>query len=798
MNISYNWLKSYLSITASPQEIAERLTQVGLEVSKITPFVPMSGDLVIGETLDCIKHPNADKLKVLKVDIGNSEIVSIVCGAPNVEAGQKVVVAPVGSKITTLDGQVHKIKRAKIRGQVSEGMICSAYELGISDEHDGILVIDTPRPVGTAATLHFGMLPDTIFEIEITPNMGNACSHLGVARELAALSGKRLEQPMAEPLITSGDLSVKVEVLDASLSPRYTGVVIKDITVGPSPAWLRNKLSSIGIKSINNVVDVTNFVMHGMGQPLHAFDYDKVEGKKIYVGRMKKGIKMETLAGDSVTLGGKELMIYDEKGPLCLAGIIGGSRAEVSQSTRTIFLESACFAPSVIAHSVRRHNIHSDAGFRFERGVDIELAYVALQKGATLIKKLGGGVVASTPIDDYRCPVRASSIAMRYDYIDRLLGKPLRPSAVHNVLNRLDIRIKDSTEEGFTALVPPYRMDVLRPADVVEEIIRIHGYREIKPRGLYQGVPYDEVGAERSNFKAKEAMADRLAAQGYQEIVTNSLLSEALLCKGERPCVKVINSWSQSLDTLRPSMLYTGLEAIAYNLKRGNGVLKCFEMGRVFGKKKQGYDESEVVAMFLAGDVHAPHWYERPRAVALHDLYTTVTDLLSYYGAPSLEARQDKHPYYDSCMTLIKDGERYATLGMVRRDLCEKMGIKVAVCFTELSIDSLQALQHRREDLRYRPYPQTPAVTRDISLALPIKVSYTEIVAVIKGMRMPYHVEVTLKDLYQGKGVAKGEKSYTIGLTLQGEKTFREAEITHVITKIEEALKAKLKATVRA
>ena len=505
---------------------------------------------------------------------------------------------------------------------------------------------------------------------------------------------------------------------------------------------------------------------------------------------------MTTLDGTTLQLNGKELMIYDAEGPLCMAGIIGSERAKVDETTQSIFLESANFSATSIARSARAHGIHTDSSFRFERSTDIEMPYIALQKAAFLIEKLAKGVIAGPPIDHYPERMVATPVVMTYSYIDRLIGKEIARPTMHAILKRLDIAVQDVSEEGFTALVPPYRTDVKRPADIVEEIIRIHGYSQVPPKKSYQDVPYPLPQGVKS-FTQKERMVAMLASQGYSEMKTNSLMSHARLYAGEKKTIKIANPLSQALDTLRPTMLYTGLESIAYNLNRGNRVLKLFELGRVYGKKDDEYREEEMLSIFLAGDVHQPHWHEKSRSVALHDLYGTVAELMRYCGIPSVQAIPKQQRYYDTCIALAHGKKTYAHVGAVASHILEKMDIKVPVFFTEIAVSKLVSPIEERTPIHYRPLPQAPAVARDISLALPKEVTYTEIEQVIQEEKLPYDIRVSMTDRYQGKGVEKGQKSYTIHLIIQGKKTFREAEINKLIKRLEGALKKQLKATVR-
>mgnify|MGYP003333077525 CR=1 FL=1 len=606
MKVSYNWIKQYLNVDLAPEKVSELLTDSGLEVEGMETFQSIQGGLeglVIGEVLEKEKHPDADRLNLTKVDIGSAEPLSIVCGAPNVEKGQKVVVATVGSTLFPSEGEAFKIKKSKIRGFESHGMICAEDEIGLGKSHEGIMVLDSNVVKGTKASDYFSVENDVVFEIGLTPNRSDAMGHFGVARDLAAVLTSHeivkaeLELPSVDQFKKDDDsLSIEVIVEDMEACPRYTGVTITGIEVKESPEWLQNRLKSIGLNPINNVVDVTNYVLHELGQPLHAFDAEKV-GKKVVVKKLSEGTKFTTLDEKERTLTANDLMICNEHEGMCIAGVFGGLDSGVTEKTTAIFLESAYFNPVTVRKTAKRHAVNTDSSFRFERGVDPEMTLVALKRAALLIKQIAGGNISSDVIDIYPNKITGSSIEFDLGYCDKLIGKSIDRGLIKTILSSLDITIEQENENTWSLYVPPYRTDVQRPSDVVEEILRIYGYNNIEsPSKLNTSLSY---GVKPDKVKLQNMIADFLANNGFNEIMNNSLTAGVNF--DETTSVKILNPLSNELDIMRQDLLVGGLQSVAYNLNRKAESIKFFEFGRSYFKTEEGYQENDLLALIIAG-----------------------------------------------------------------------------------------------------------------------------------------------------------------------------------------------------
>lgn len=788
MKISYNWLREFLPPIPEPGRVAELLTQAGLEVTQLTPFQPMPASLLIGEVVSCLPHPNADKLKLTQVDLGKGRQVQIVCGAANVAAGQKVVVASEGTVLTLSDGSKLKIRKAKIRGEHSEGMICSASEIGLSQEGEGILVVDTERPAGTSATTCFSAAPDYILEIEVTPNRGDALSHLGVARELAALLDKQLEPMVAVPVIPSGELSISVEVEDERCL-RYIGVVLQGVQIGTSPVWLQNKLRAIGVKPVNNLVDITQLVMYGWGQPLHAFDYDAIAGGKLRVAPLAPQTPFKALDGTTYQLEGHEMMISDGQGPLCMAGVIGGERGKVTSATRNVFLESACFAPEAVWQAAHQHQIHTAAAYRYARGTDIEMPVLALQKAVTLVSRLTEGAPAS-PIYEHHLAarVRPTTIEVRYDYLERLIGMPFSPLLVQSVLRRLDmpVNLGQTDSESFVVTVPPYRVGIERPADVAEEILRIHGYDQVEARLPKAPLPNGER-------KPRTEQQTLLLAHGFHEIQTSSLVDGELLQASDKAPVFLANPFSKLANALRPTLLFSGLEVVAHNLHHGIREIKLFEEGRIYYKKEGSYHEPARLGLWLAGSMTAPHWLQAAREASFYDLHGMVVQWLTWQGIEGQEMEPVSHPYYAAAVQLSAADKRLGIMGEVHPRIRQHYGIRQPVFFAELAReDSSGALTKR-----YIPFPQVPAVERDISFLLDAAVTFDAILKALQQDLVLSGVACSLVDSYQGAGVPEGKKSYTLRFTFQGKETMEDKHIRFLTERVTSLLYEQLGLTPR-
>jgi phenylalanyl-tRNA synthetase beta chain len=642
MKISYKWLKELIDITETPEETGRLLTGTGLEVESIEEIESIKGGLqgvVIGEVLTCEKHPEADRLKNTTVDVGEENPLSIVCGAPNVAAGQKVIVAKVGAVLyPTGSEQPLVLKKSKIRGSLSEGMICAEDELGLGTSHDGILVLETTLPNGTPASEYFGISSDYLIEIGLTPNRADAASHYGVARDLKAVLNRPISLPSVDGFtVNNENLPVQVEVRNQEACPRYTGLTISGIKVGDSPEWLKQRLQTIGIRSINNIVDITNYICHELGQPMHAFDADKITGKKVIVTTVPAGTPFVTLDGIERKISDSDLMICNEgtngnPEPMCIAGVFGGLTSGVSNETTSIFLESAYFSPIWVRKTAQRFSLKTDSSFRFERGTDPNMPLFALKRAALLIQEIAGGSVSSQITDIYPEPIQDFRVPMRYRNIDRLIGKSLDKNLIRNILNSLDIQTEDENETSFTAIVPPYRVDVQREADVIEEILRIYGFGQVE---LSESLSSDYLSDFPVNDpeKLKLRVSELLAANGFNEMINNSLtkpeyqasLGEALVGNP----VKILNYLSEDLSVMRQTLLFSGLEVIAYNSNRRQRDLKLFEFGKTYHLLNEKYVEKERLSVFVTGAIQQESWLEKARETVFHDLAAFVSQVLS-------------------------------------------------------------------------------------------------------------------------------------------------------------------------
>ena len=633
MKISINWLKEYINFSETPEEISNLLTKSGLEVTHIESFQPIKTELstmLIGQIVACTKHPNADKLHCTQIDVGTDKPLSIVCGAPNVEIGKKVAVAPVGTTLHTYNGDCIKIKPAKIRGEISEGMLCAEDEIGLGPSHERILWLDTPLPPGTSLSHYFNLSTDTVLTIELTPNRIDACSHIGVARDLRALLNKPIQYP-ATLTIEQQDgrqlLPIKVSVEDAIACPRYAGIIMTGIRVQESPQWVQTKLKAIGLPSINNIVDITNLVMYELGQPLHAFDYDKLEGKEIYVKLAAKGERIVTLDNIDRELSGGEIVIADQQNTIALAGILGGIPTSIQPETSNIFLESAYFFPETIRSAAKHHKIQTDAAFRYERGTDPNVAVTALRRACLLIQEIAGGKIASELIDIYPHSIKPLHIEVFYVNIQKLIGEVLPKTIIHHILQNLDIEITNNNEISFIAIVPPYRVDVTREVDVIEEILRIYGYDNIQLPAQLSST-FLAPSKPPLPYQLERTLAPILIANGYQEICTNSLSfvhdAETAGDGIEKVNVKLLNPLSDKLNILRDNLVLSGLEVIAHNINRKLVDLKLFEFGKTYHQEDGKYIERNKLGIWLTGKIEALNWIRQLQDVTFQDINTII------------------------------------------------------------------------------------------------------------------------------------------------------------------------------
>ena len=815
MKISYNWLKEYIDTGLSPQQISEILTNTGLEVEGLEEVQSVRGGLegvVIGEVLTCEKHPGADKLTVTTVNLGDGEQVQIVCGAPNVAAGQKVPVATVGTTLWP-DGKGFTIKEAKIRGVSSQGMICAEDELGLGSSHEGIMVLDAAARPGTPAAEYFRVKQDFVFEIGLTPNRIDGASHLGVARDLAAYLKQSKPVNLAVPSVDAfrsdnNDLPIPVEIEEKAGCKRYSGVTMKGVRVAESPAWLQTRLRSIGQTPINNVVDITNFVLHETGQPLHAFDADRITGQKVIVRTMPEGTPFTTLDEQERKLLHTDLMICNTTEGMCIAGVFGGIKSGVTAGTTSIFLESACFDPVYIRRTARHHQLNTDASFRFERGSDPNMTLYALKRAALLIREVAGGTISSELVDVYPEPVEDFRVEVSYAHVDRLIGNHLDPAVIRSILDALDIRVEEENPEGMVLRVPPYRVDVQREADIIEEVLRIYGFNRVETTGGLRSTLSSTSKPDKE--KIINRVSDLLTANGFYEMKSNSLTPSSYYDTeaGKNPsAVRLHNPLSQDLALMRQNLLYGGLEAVAYNINRKHADLKLYEFGNCYFldqlKKAKDpldkYRESLHMGIFLSGSVQTGNWIQKAVAASFPGLKSYVEMVLLHLGIDplTLDCRGMKNPDFDEGLVYLYRGTPLASFGRVSPGTLKSFDIKQEVFAAEFDWDLvLSAVGGNR--VVFTPLPRFQVVTRDLSLELDRKVTFESL------RKLAFHAEkkllknVTLFDVYEGDKITPGKKSYALTFTLlDEEKTLTDKLIDKAMLRIARAFQDELGATVR-
>lgn len=780
MKISYKWLKDLIEITETPEQIDRLLTGTGLEVEGIEEIESIKGGLqgvVIGEVLTREKHPEADRLSLTTVDVGGETPLSIVCGAPNVAAGQKVIVATVGATLyPTGSDQPLVLKKSKIRGALSEGMICAEDELGVGTSHEGILVLDTQLPNGTPAAEYFGISSDYLIEIGLTPNRADAASHYGVARDLKAVLKREITLPSIEAFkVDNQTLPIPVEVRNTEACPRYTGLTISGITVAESPEWLKQRLQTIGIRAINNIVDITNYVCHELGQPMHAFDADKVLGKKVIVTTVAENTPFVTLDGIERKISAGDLMICSEGAggnpePMCIAGVFGGLTSGVTDGTTSIFLESAYFSPVWVRRTAQRFSLKTDSSFRFERGTDPNMPLFALKRAALLIQEIAGGSVSSEVIDIYPEPVADFKVNIKYKNIDRLIGKSLGKDLIKDILENLDIRLTDETETGFTAIVPPYRVDVQREADVIEEILRIYGFGQVE---LSDALSSDYLSDFPVNDpeKLKLRVAELLVGNGFNEMINNSLTKpeyQAIL--GESLAgnpVKILNYLSEDLSVMRQTLLFSGLEVIAYNSNRRQKDLKVFEFGKTYHETDGKYTEKERLSVFLTGNISQESWFEKSREVVFHDLAAFVNQVLTSMKVRDVQKQEADSAIFKSGLTLLAGKKPVVSFGLLNAAVAKKLDIKAPVFYADFDWEYL--LRQYNAAVEYSEVPKFPEVRRDLSVVLNKKVTFEELRQAAYKTERNLLRAVNVFDVYEGANL-EGKKSYSISFILQDEQ----------------------------
>jgi phenylalanyl-tRNA synthetase beta chain len=803
MKISYKWLNQFIALTETPEEISTKLTYAGLEVESVELYEPFKGGLeglVVGKVVDCERIPETEKLHKTQVDIGNGIILPIVCGAPNIKKGLTVVVAPAGATLYPSDGgEPLKIKKGKIRGEVSEGMICAEDEIGLGGSHAGIIELADEWTAGTAVAKVYKIETDHVFEIGLTPNRADAASHRGVARDLKALLKRPLKQ---EPhTAVASNLSVAVvKVEQPEACPRYTGVVLKNIKVAPSPEWLQFRLKSIGLNPINNVVDVTNYLLHGWGQPMHAFDFDAISGGEIIVRHAKKGEKLLTLDGVNRTLTDTDLLICNASVPMCIAGVMGGAVSGVSETTTSIFLESAYFHPTPVRKSSQRHAIKTDSSFRFERGTDPNIPLEALQLAVHLLKEIAGAELASAVFDSAPAKVAPFEIKTSYSYISEYIGKEIPAETIRTILTDLDIQVTDQANGQFTALVPPYKVDVTRPADLVEEVLRIYGY---------DNIPLSTSLA--TNFLAQHPIKDRATMQkklsatfagaGFSEIITNSLTTPAYAASlgKQDTAVDVQNKLSEELGVMRQDLLFSGLEVLRYNINRKQQDLKVFEFGFVYKKGEAAgqFIEEHKLGLWACGASQADSWQQQTKSADFYTIKQAVALLLDKLNITKYELKplQSVLPFKEGLELFIQN-QSVGSMGLVSPDILAQVDIKVPVYAAELNTASL--LKAYDNLPLYQEVTKFPEVKRDLSLVIDKKVTFEELKKVAAKVEKKLISDINVFDVFEGKQLGEDKKAYAISFTLIDKtQTLTDKVIEQTMERLMEAYEKELGAVIR-
>jgi phenylalanyl-tRNA synthetase beta chain len=803
MTISYNWLKDYIDIPESAEEIGKVLTSTGLEVEKVEEHETVKGGLkglVIGTVLTCAKHPNADKLSVTTVDVGGEKILPIVCGAPNVAAGQRVVVATPGTTVYPSKGEPFTIKNSKIRGEQSEGMICAEDEIGLGESHAGIMVLTTDVPNGTPAAEFFNIQSDYILEIGLTPNRADATSHVGVARDIKASKQRSIQWPSVDHFKSDNQsLVIPVEVENKEACPRYSGVTITGITVKDSPDWLKNRLLSIGLTPINNIVDITNFICYELGQPMHAFDADQITGKKVIVKTLPAGSKFTTLDNKERTLLANDLMICNAAEGMCIAGVFGGAKSGITGNTKNIFLESAYFSADYIRKTSLHHQLKTDASFRYERGTDPNITVYALKRAALLVKEIAGGQISSEIVDIYPSKIENRTIEVKDKHVARLIGKIIPREEVFGILERLDIQITEKKEDSFTVSVPPYRVDVLQEADIIEEILRIYGFNNIELSDI-AGTDYVAEFPVKSIDKYKRSIGELLAGNGFYEIWTNSLTNHSyqqkhkLTFKGEP--VEILNKLSEEQGILRQTLLFTGLEVCAYNINRKQKDLKLYEFGKIYYKDGGKYREEERLVLYITGNVETENWRHKTQPVSYYDLAQHVQNILQKSGVTNLKQETINDQLLEYGLKLSRGNEEIGKLGKVKSALLKDFGVKQEIFYAELNTSLL--FQAANPKLVIKEVAKFPEVRRDLSLVLDKQVNFNEINNVVLSTEKRLIKNIIAFDVYEGENIPQGKKAYALGFTLLDEtKTLTDEEIDKTMNRLIKAFEEKLGAVIR-
>lgn len=821
MNISYNWLKEYVDFDMTPEEVSAALTSIGLETDGVEEVQTIKGGLeglVIGEVLTCVDHPDSDHLHITTVDLGDGNPVQIVCGAPNVAAGQKVVVATIGTKLYDGDN-CFTIKKGKIRGAESYGMICAEDEIGVGTNHDGIIVLPDNAIPGTPAKEYYNVKSDYLIGVDITPNRADACSHYGVARDLYAYvmqakGDSALHRPSNDNFkVDNNDLPIEIEVQNSEACMRYAGVTIKGVTVKESPEWLKNKLQVIGLRPINNIVDITNYILHAYGQPMHCFDADKIKGGKVVVRTFPEGTPFVTLDGEERKLSERDLMICNAEEPMCIAGVFGGLDSGTTESTRNVFLESAYFHPTWVRKTARRHGLQTDSSFRFERGTDPNCVIYALKQAAILIKELAGGTISMDIKDIYPNPIADFAVELKYDYVNNLIGTEISPATVKNIVSSLEMKITEETAEGISLAVPPYRVDVQRPCDVVEDILRIYGYNNVAITSTLHSSIITK-GVEDRSHKLQNIVSEQLVGCGFNEIMNNSLTAAAYYDELEtyrsENLVRLMNPLSADLNVMRQTLLFGGLESIQRNISRKYTDLSFFEFGNCYrfdadkrteGKILSPYSEACHLGLWITGNAVAASWIDSGRSATIYDLKAIVEHIFDRLGF-KLSSRiitTFSNDVFSAGMQVQAQSNKkvIAQLGIVRKKLTKRFDIDSEVYYADINWSELMRAV-RNAKVGYAEISKFPAVKRDLALLLDKSVTFAQIEQIARETEKKLLKEVTLFDVYEGKNLEEGKKSYAVSFILQDDtQTLNDKQIDKAMARLLDSFVTRLGAKQR-
>ncbi len=808
MKISYNWLKKFIKVDQSPEETGELLTDLGLEIEGIEAFTSIPGGLegiVVGHVLECIQHPNADRLKLTKVDIGEAAPLQIVCGAPNVAVGQKVPVATIGTTLYDAEKNPWTIKKGKIRGEESQGMICAEDELHIGTSHDGIMVLDSQLKPGTLFSEVIGIENDHIFEIGLTPNRADAMSHWGVARDLrAGLLQKGISLELITPSTSSfhvnnRSLKMDVSVVNNELAPRYCGITISGLKVEGSPTWLQNRLKSIGLSPINNVVDITNYILHELGQPLHAFDASKINGGKVIVKTLPAGTVFTTLDGVERKLDKEDLMICDAEKPMCIAGVFGGINSGVTETTTSIFLESAYFNPVSIRKTAKRHALNTDASFRFERGIDPNITEYALMVAAIMLEEIAGGEISSDVVDIYPKKIEDHQVFLSYENTTKLIGEEIPRETIKQILTSLEIKINNVTETGIGITIPAYRNDVTREADVIEEVLRVYGYNRIKTSTKLNASMASIKRIE--DYKVQDKVGGQLTALGFHEMLNNSLSNEAYYKHTQtlhpEHLVKMLNPLSKDLEVLRQSMLFGGLESLAFNANRRIENIKLFEFGKTYHQFPNNREEHKHLSLIVSGNKTNDTWAFPSQKTSFFYLKGVVQSILQGLGITGYAESELKNDIFSEGISLQKNKKLLVEFGIISKKIAKHFSIESEVLYADFHWD--QVLQELTgSDVQVTSIPKFPKVKRDFALLLDNEVRFENLKSAALQTEKNLLKEVSLFDVYMGKNLPKGKKSYALSFTIQDEnKTLTDKQIDKIMAKLQQTFEKEFGATLR-